>query len=272
MQFPRLIFSVAVLALCQPALLQAQDDAGPATNPLIVGGEPVPDIADTPWQVALVSGGAARNQFCGGSLVAETWVLTAAHCVDNFAVDMNPARLEVVAGTLEYASGGEQIGVTEIVVHPNWNDDTMDHDAALLRLASPATLGPADRADGRRRRRCRSGSTCGSAAGARPPKGDRDRTSCSSSRFRSCSTDECNAPESYDGAITDAMFCAGGREGGIDSCQGDSGGPVDDGEKLVGVVSWGHGCARRLKYGVYTRVSTVSEWANEMIADEMTAK
>ena len=114
MQFPRLIFSVAVLALCQPALLQAQDDAGPATNPLIVGGEPVPDIADTPWQVALVSGGAARNQFCGGSLVAETWVLTAAHCVDNFAVDMNPARLEVVAGTLEYASGGEQIGVTEI--------------------------------------------------------------------------------------------------------------------------------------------------------------
>ena len=56
------------------------------------------------------------------------------------------------------------------------------------------------------------------------------------------------------------------------SCQGDSGGPVDDGEKLVGVVSWGHGCARRLKYGVYTRVSTVSEWANEMIADEMTAK
>ena len=141
MQFPRLIFSVAVLALCQPALLQAQDDAGPATNPLIVGGEPVPDIADTPWQVALVSGGAARNQFCGGSLVAETWVLTAAHCVDNFAVDMNPARLEVVAGTLEYASGGEQIGVTEILVHPNWNDDTMDHDAALLRLASPATLG-----------------------------------------------------------------------------------------------------------------------------------
>ena len=45
-------------------------------------------------------------------------MLTAAHCVDNFSVGMNPARLEVVAGTLEYASGGEQIGVTEIHVHP----------------------------------------------------------------------------------------------------------------------------------------------------------
>ena len=271
MQFPRLIFSVAVLALCQPALLQAQDDAGPATNPLIVGGEPVPDIADTPWQVALVSGGAARNQFCGGSLVAETWVLTAAHCVDNFAVDMNPARLEVVAGTLEYASGGEQIGVTEIVVHPNWNDDTMDHDAALLRLASPATLGqPIDLMAGDDEAPV--GVNVRVSGWGATSEGGPGSDELLFVEVPVVSTDECNAPESYDGAITEAMFCAGGREGGIDSCQGDSGGPVDDGEKLVGVVSWGHGCARRLKYGVYTRVSTVSEWANEMIADEMTAK
>ena len=65
------------------------------------------------------------------------------------------------------------------------------------------------------------------------------------------------------------MFCAGLREGGKDSCQGDSGGPVvsrvTGTNQLVGVVSFGDGCARRLKYGVYTRVSQISQW----IADTM---
>ena len=271
MQFPRLIFLVAVLALCQPALLQAQDDAGPATNPLIVGGEPVPDIADTPWQVALVSGGAARNQFCGGSLVAETWVLTAAHCVDNFAVDMNPARLEVVAGTLEYATGGEQVGVTEILVHPNWDDDTMDHDAALLRLASPATLGqPIELM----------------AGDEAVPVGVNVRVSGWGATSEGGPGSDELLFRRGSGRVDRGMQRPGelwrrDHRGDVlrrrpgwrhQLLPGDSGGPVDDGEKLVGVVSWGHGCARRLKYGVYTRVSTVTEWANEMIADEMTAK
>jgi secreted trypsin-like serine protease len=74
----------------------------------------------------------------------------------------------------------------------------------------------------------------------------------------------CNAPESYEGAITPQMFCAGEREGGKDACQGDSGGPLVTGslnnEQLIGVVSWGEGCARRLKYGIYTKVSAIGGW------------
>jgi secreted trypsin-like serine protease len=86
------------------------------------------------------------------------------------------------------------------------------------------------------------------------------------------SNTDCNKPESYDGLVSDQMFCAGARDGGLDSCQGDSGGPVVSNvsgtNELVGVVSWGFGCARELKYGVYTRVTSVSQW----IADAMAGK
>ena len=80
----------------------------------------------------------------------------------------------------------------------------------------------------------------------------------------------CNDPASYNGGVRPGMMCAGYREGGIDACQGDSGGPLvwrtPDGPVLVGVVSFGDGCARKLKYGIYTRVSAYREWIDRAIA------
>ena len=74
----------------------------------------------------------------------------------------------------------------------------------------------------------------------------------------------CNEPASYNGRVPPKMMCAGRREGGVDSCQGDSGGPLvwktSESSVLVGVVSFGEGCARKLKYGVYTRVSAYLDW------------
>ena len=83
----------------------------------------------------------------------------------------------------------------------------------------------------------------------------------------------CNAKEAYDDKVKPGMMCAGRTEGGVDACQGDSGGPLvwraPDGPLLVGVVSWGEGCARKLKYGVYTRVSAYNDWiAKELAADK----
>jgi secreted trypsin-like serine protease len=66
------------------------------------------------------------------------------------------------------------------------------------------------------------------------------------------------------------MMCAGRREGGVDSCQGDSGGPLvwktPDGPVLVGIVSFGDGCARKLKYGVYTRLANYRDWIQRVMA------
>jgi len=70
--------------------------------------------------------------------------------------------------------------------------------------------------------------------------------------------------EVYPGTITDRMICAGLESGGKDSCQGDSGGPLlmnsGGGRTLAGVVSWGDGCARPKKYGVYAKVSSILPW------------
>ena len=75
---------------------------------------------------------------------------------------------------------------------------------------------------------------------------------------------------SYLGQIHESMICAGLDRGGVDSCQGDSGGPMvcETGEKfyLQGVTSWGKGCGRPNKYGVYARVKYLLEWLKKEMA------
>src|ERR1700738_1791220 len=99
------------------AALAAQAQA-PAPNTamekFIVGGKPAENIKDCHWQVALVDG---RFQFCGGSLIATNWVLTAAHCVDNGIVQQDPKRLDVLAGTLDKTTGGVRSNVDKLFVH-----------------------------------------------------------------------------------------------------------------------------------------------------------
>lgn len=66
---------------------------------------------------------------------------------------------------------------------------------------------------------------------------------------------DCNARNSYNGAILKGMFCAGVRGGGKDACQGDSGGPVKYNNQVVGATSWGYGCAQAEYPGVYADVA-----------------
>ena len=84
-------------------------------------------------------------------------------------------------------------------------------------------------------------------------------------------TATCNAPDAYGGKVRTGMLCAGFATGGVDACQGDSGGPLvlkrmDQPPVLIGVVGWGEGCARKLKYGVYTRVSAYRTWIDPIIS------
>jgi len=249
---------------------QAQAIGRGISSGRIVGGDPV-ELSDNPWQVALVRGLIAepnRSQFCGGSVIAADWVLTAAHCVRNSIVREEPARINVVAGTSKFVFGGERVQVATIQVHPRYNATTQDSDYALLRLSRPLTTGgttvtrPVDTASATTE--VPDNTTVlvtGWGATAEGAPGSLDLLGAA---IPVVSNAVCNRPESYNGDITDTMMCVGRQEGGIDSCQGDSGGPLTadlQGRRvLVGVVSWGEGCARRLKYGVYARVSKAADW------------
>jgi transmembrane serine protease 11D len=263
---------VGGIAALSPEALRANREIIAHPGGRIVGGEPVA-IKDHPWQVALVRGTLAdpqRSQFCGGSLINNTWVLTAAHCVRNSIVREDPARAHVVAGTATYLSGGERLELAAIHVHPSYNAATMDYDFALLRLSRPATTGgnaatrPIGTVEANTQVAARTrASVTGWGATAEGSSGSVDLLGAVVPTITNAT---CNRPQSYNNDITDRMMCAGRPSGGVDSCQGDSGGPLSamlpgrNAPILIGVVSWGEGCARRLKYGVYAKVSAAADW------------
>jgi len=240
-------------------------------EPKIVGGLYAAAGAD-PWQVALIRAdktGPDRRPFCGGSLVAEGWVATAAHCVDNGTAR---SQVDVLGGTTDVGVGGTRVHVAEIIIHPSYIPGANPrNDIALLRLQTPLT-GPEmdvipilplpNEATALSNNAAARVTGWGSLGEGGSPV--RDLRYVVLTVF---SNTDCNDPVAYKGAVTDDMVCAGFATGAKDSCQGDSGGPLTVlilGKRyLAGVVSWGEGCARPNRYGVYTRAAHYLAWVTD---------
>ncbi len=231
----------------------------------VVGGEPA-QPGSHPWQVGLLVAGIndnAQAQFCGGTLIAPHWVVTAAHCVDG---GMTPSQVTVLPGTHSLSDPkARRVAVKQLVVHPQWNKGTNDYDVALLELAAPVTPGPTITPIrfATTSQEPPAGSPLTVSGWGATKQGGAGSILLMTVDVPVVPLSRCNQPTSYDGDITPRMVCAGRDEGGKDSCQGDSGGPaVNIGAEptLVGVVSWGHGCAKPWKYGVYTRVGAFADW------------
>jgi secreted trypsin-like serine protease len=124
-------------------LLSLFNNKSYAQGTTIVGGSAV-EIEDYPWQVALVQAGnytLRSAQFCGGSIINEEWILTAAHCLDQFdnanqiSIAYGMGSLEEDDNTISYAE------VEAFYLHPNYDDQSQDNDIALIKLASPIPTG-----------------------------------------------------------------------------------------------------------------------------------
>jgi trypsin len=226
----------------------------------IVGGEPT-DIKEHPWQVALTIG----DNLCGGSIIAQRWVLTAAHCV---RPPPKLSEVKVKANATDYTRGSVWTEIEKIVTHEDYDPSTNEHDLALVKLKEP-TAGrviPLASASlsvpaGQPLEVTGWGVTAEGGTSASP--------TLQKASVPLVDNAICNDATAYNGTVKPGMLCAGYREGGIDSCQGDSGGPLvwstSDGPVLVGVVSFGDGCARKLKYGIYTRVSAYRDWIDRIV-------
>ncbi|KAF2024016.1 trypsin [Setomelanomma holmii] len=252
------------LALALPVLALSaaipQDDPpvfteNPSTDDADIVGGVAASAGDFPFIVSLQT--SSGSHFCGGSLLNANTVLTAAHCT----VDQTASSLRVRAGSLQRSSGGTLVSVSSLKVHPSYVSSSQDFDVAIWKLSTAVPTSTvstyaqiaasgSDPVAGTTNTVAGWGTTTsgGSTLPAALRKVDVpvvSRTSCRSSYGTS--------------AVTLNMYCAGLTAGGKDSCQGDSGGPIVDSSKtLLGVVSWGDGCALANAPGVYARVGSAS--------------
>ncbi|KAF7198713.1 trypsin-3-like [Nothobranchius furzeri] len=224
----------------------------------IVGGYECPKNS-VPYQVSLFAG----YNYCGGILLSDEWVLSAAHCKSKSDVEVRLGEHDI----WEPENTEQHIMSAEFIHHPDYNPRTQDSDIMLIRLSRTATLNSFVRPVALPSKCASAGSRClVSGWGNIRPSDDAsrypDKLQCLD--IPVLSDDTCF--NSYPFQITDNMICAGFLEGGKDSCQGDSGGPlVCDGE-LQGVVSWGKGCALKNKPGVYTKVCNYVSWIKTTMA------
>ncbi|XP_029970691.1 coagulation factor IXa [Salarias fasciatus] len=236
----------------------------------IVGGEVVIP-GEIPWQVALVLH-PSGEVFCGGSIVSERWIITAAHCVveahGSFVVRVGEHNVHINEGT------EQDFGLLEVHMHPRYNASVSlyNHDIALLYLQSsitfsklvrPICVGPKPFIE-----------TLVKVSSPATVSGwGRTRflgaTADTLQKVEVPFTDRTECKRSSSARITPVMFCAGYYDEEQDACQGDSGGPhankMDDTWFLTGIVSWGEECAKEGKYGVYTRVSLYYRWITHIM-------
>ena len=240
--------------------------------PRIIGGEPIGDLNLYSFNAQLIRtnnnlpSSGIGHAYCGGTFVSNAWLVTAAHCIDYATPDYVGSFMKTafpIQEPVEHpcATWHE---VEKVVLHPNYDANTVRNDIALLKLKNPIQCNSfqAPRVES-------SDSILSSAVALGWGKLSEDGFMASHLQGVSMplvSDETCNNlwGSTFD---RDTMICAG--DANRDTCHGDSGGPLFSVEKgiatLIGITSFGYTCAHKTLPGIYTRVETYSRWIMDHI-------
>ncbi|NWT13292.1 ACRO protein, partial [Vireo altiloquus] len=235
----------------------------------IVGGTGAAD-ASWPWIVSIQHPAVPDlGHWCGGSLVTTKWVLTAAHCFDLFN---NVSMMYVVLGATQLTRPGPGAvvrNIRQVLYHPYYDRKDYSYDIAMLELDQPVQCSPYIQLA------CVADPTlivsdlrnCWIAGwGAVTARAQHSSDRLQEAKVQLIDTQLCNSSSWYGGKVHTHNLCAGYPHGTIDSCQGDSGGPLmcqDNNAEywwVIGVTSFGRGCARAKRPGVYISTQYFYDW------------
>eukprot|EP00063_Salmo_salar_P013933 XP_013988768.1 PREDICTED: granzyme K-like [Salmo salar] len=232
----------------------------------IVGGHEVKPHS-RPWMVSLQ---VKNNHVCGGTLIRDQWVLTAAHCKGVFGESKKFVEAVLGAHSLTSSKNTQRVGIEEYYVPGTYSDRTKEDDIMLIKLKMKVKINSKAvkvKEVSKSGKDLQVGTQCHVTGwGVVSATGSMPSDTLQGAEVDILDRKLCDCFYNRNPVITQDMLCASNNKRQADACKGDSGGPLECKKAFVGLVSGGLGCGNPKKPGVYTRFSKRHlDWIHKII-------